>query len=218
MLENINWFDLITIVLIVLFGLRGFVNGIIREIFGILGLIGGLILAVNYRAEAGAWISANIYNLHGANAIGGDGTEILAGFLGVLFATWIVCLIAGEILAKLIKFTGLGIIDKVGGFIFSAAKIFLIFAIVAVLIKSAAFLNTQTKPFFENSVTYPYLVKAGEFIMQIKNNENVKNAITEIKRDINNTLSDDFNETFFENDTNKSEILNRENFDKNSTL
>ena len=67
MLENINWFDLITIVLIVLFGLRGFVNGIIREIFGILGLIGGLILAVNYRAEAGAWISANIYNLHGAN-------------------------------------------------------------------------------------------------------------------------------------------------------
>jgi len=118
----------------------------------------------------------------------------------------------------LLKFTGLGIIDKVGGFIFSAAKIFLIFAIVAVLIKSAAFLNTQTKPFFENSVTYPYLVKAGEFIMQIKDNENVKNAVTEIKRDINNTLSDDFNETFFENDTNKSEILNRENFDKNSTL
>lgn len=142
----------------------------------------------------------------------------MAGFLGVLFATWIVCLIVGEILAKLIKFTGLGIIDKVGGFIFSAAKIFLIFAIVAVLIKSAAFLNTQTKPFFENSVTYPYLVKAGEFIMQIKNNENVKNAITEIKRDINNTLNDDFNETFFENDTNKSKILNRENFDENSTL
>lgn len=142
----------------------------------------------------------------------------MAGFLGVLFATWIVCLIVGEILAKLIKFTGLGIIDKVGGFIFSAAKIFLIFAIVAVLIKSAAFLNTQTKPFFENSVTYPYLVKAGEFIMQIKDNENVKNAVTEIKRDINNTLNDDFNETFFENDTNKSKILNRENFDENSTL
>ena len=54
--------------------------------------------------------------------------------------------------------------------------------------------------------------------MQIKDNENVKNAVTEIKRDINNTLNDDFNETFFENDTNKSKILNRENFDENSTL
>ena len=48
MLEGINWFDAVVIALIVLFGLRGLANGIIKEIFGILGLIGGLILAVRY--------------------------------------------------------------------------------------------------------------------------------------------------------------------------
>ena len=42
MLEGINWFDAVVIALIVLFGLRGLANGIIKEIFGILGLIGGL--------------------------------------------------------------------------------------------------------------------------------------------------------------------------------
>ena len=55
MLEGINWFDAAIIALIVLFGLRGLTNGIIKEIFGILGLIGGLILAVRYKAMAGAW-------------------------------------------------------------------------------------------------------------------------------------------------------------------
>ena len=168
MLEGINWFDAVVIALIVLFGLRGLANGIIKEIFGILGLIGGLILAVRYKAMAGAWISEKIYNLKSATSVlSGDSTELLAGFLAILFGTWIICLILGEIISKFFKWSGLGFVDKLGGFIFSSAKIFLIFAVVATMIKGSALLNEQTKGFFSTSAVYPHLVNVVAYNISI---------------------------------------------------
>lgn len=185
-----NWFDIVTLGLIFLFGLRGLSNGIIKEIFGILGLIGGLMAAVKFKVEAGAWISANVYDLSKGSSISGGGTEMLAGFLAVLFGTWIVCLILGEILSKLMSLSGLGIIDRIGGVIFSTAKIFLIFAVVASMIKTSAFLNTQTKPLVEKSVVYPYLLAFGDKILQIKDIPQIKDAVA---KELKNFDFDDIN-------------------------
>lgn len=192
MLNSMNWFDIITLSLILLFGLKGMASGMVREIFGILGLIGGFFLAVRYKVMAGQWISQNIYNL--SNGSGSSGTETIAGFLGVLFGVWIVCLILGEISSKLLSISGLGFIDRIGGFIFSALKIFLVFAIVAVMIKESALLNKQTKPFFASSVIYPYLVETGSWIMQSKDEglEKIKNITTQTPK----------NETKEENENN----------------
>ena len=191
MLEGINWFDAVVIALIVLFGLRGLANGIIKEIFGILGLIGGLILAVRYKAMAGAWISEKIYNLKSATSVlSGDSTELLAGFLAILFGTWIICLILGEIISKFFKWSGLGFVDKLGGFIFSSAKIFLIFAVIATMIKGSALLNEQTKGFFSTSAVYPHLVKVGDWIMQMKDDPSVKENINAVQEKINEAMSE----------------------------
>jgi len=160
-----QWFDIIVIGLIVLFGLKYLASGIIRELFGLAGIIGGIYLAVRYKTEAGTWISQNVYDLTQNGTISPDGTIALAGFLAVLFGVWIACLILGEILSKLFKLSGLGFIDKLGGMIFGVAKIFLILAVIATLTHSSALLNKQTKPFVEDSKVYPYLLKFGEMIV-----------------------------------------------------
>lgn len=187
-MHSFNWFDIIVLTIFLLFGLKGIASGMIREIFGILGLIGGFFMAIRYKAEAGIWISNNIYNLNHTNS-SLSGTEIIAGFLAILFGIWIICLILGEISSRLLSISGLGFVDKLGGFIFSVAKVFLVFSVIAVMIKTSALLNKQTKPFFEKSVVYPYLLEAGGWIMQSKDggfnsiNNLMPNKIDEKKED-----------------------------------
>lgn len=49
------------------------------------------------------------------------------GFLLVLVFIWVFFLVFGVLLGKVLVFSGLGIIDRVLGFIFLCLKIFLVF-------------------------------------------------------------------------------------------
>ncbi|CZE47079.1 CvpA family protein [Campylobacter geochelonis] len=183
-----NWLDIISLALILIFGLKGLKSGMIREIFGIIGMIGGFIAAIKYKAVVGKWISANVYNLNQIGLMNGNGTEIVVGFIAALFAIWFISLILGEILAKLLGLSGLGIFDKLAGFVFSSAKIFLIFSILAVFIRSSALLNEQAKPYFQNSIIYPYLLSTGNYLMQLDRDDfKINLDEVELKTDDNNT-------------------------------
>lgn len=208
MIDNMNWFDIIALGLILLFGLRGLVNGIIKEIFGILGLIGGLIVAVRFKEKAGSWISSNIYDLKNATGvINGDTTELLVGFLAILFAVWIVCLIIGEIVSKFFKWSGLGFIDKIGGFAFSVAKIFLIFAVLASMAKVTISTNNQIKSFFDESITYPYFTKVGDWIIDLKDNPEFQKNIVNVKEKLEQTVTKiENNATVISNENNTTDL------------
>lgn len=205
-MSAMNWLDIIVLGLVFIFGLKGLSSGLIREIFGIIGMIGGFVAAIRYKEEIGAWISKNIYDLGELGVMSASGTEAVVGFLAALFGIWFVALILGELLTKLLGLTGLSLIDRVGGFVFGGAKIFLIFAILAVFIRSSAFLNDQARPYFENSITYPYLVNVGTKIMGIKKDD----IITKIE-DITNK---DSNKTTVIYETSENEILQ----DTNTTV
>lgn len=200
-MEALNWLDLIIIGLVFIFGLKGLSSGLIREIFGIIGIIGGFVAAIRYKAEVGAWISANIYNLGEIGIMSETGTESVVGFIIALFGIWFIALVLGELLTKLLGLSGLSLIDRIGGFVFGGAKIFLIFAVLAVFIKSSAFLNDQARPYFEKSITYPYLVNVGTKLMGLK------------KEDIIATTQKRYNEE--QNSTNvvyeKSEVTQDDN-------
>ena len=228
MIENMNWFDIIALGLILLFGLRGLVNGIIKEIFGILGLIGGLIVAVRFKEKVGNWISANVYDLKNvAGVINGDTTELLVGFLAILFAVWIVCLIIGEIVSKFFKWSGLAFIDKIGGFCFSVAKIFLIFAVLASMAKFTISTNKQIKTFFDESVFYPYFTKVGDWIIDMKDNPEIQKTFKDVKEKIEdsigieNNISSDLNFGLTDSNISNSDLLDLnktfESLDQNYT-
>lgn len=186
-MEALNWLDLIIIGLILIFGLKGLSSGLIREIFGIIGIVGGFIAAIRYKAIVGAWISSNVYNLGELGIMSVSGTETVVGFIITLFGIWFAALILGELLTKLLGVSGLSFIDRIGGFVFGGTKIFLIFAILAVFIRSSAFLNDQARPYFEKSMTYPYLVNVGTKLMGIKKGDIISTVEKSMNKDANKT-------------------------------
>ncbi|WP_297963493.1 CvpA family protein [uncultured Campylobacter sp.] len=195
-MEGINWFDVGCLVLVVLFGLRGITNGIVKEIFGILGLIGGLFAAMRYKTMAGEWIAAKIPALQNANGVlSGDTTQVLIGFIAVLFGVWISCLIIGEIISKFFKWSGLGFVDKIGGFVFSVSKIFLIFAVIVTLASGPMSMNEQTKRYFESSKTAPIFLKIGNWILNLKDDPKIKQSLDSIGSKMDNKLLKDQNST-----------------------
>lgn len=214
-MSGINWLDLIIIAFTLIFALKGLSSGLIREIFGIIGMIGGFIIAIKFKAEVGAWISSNIYDLNKLGLMDSNGTEIIAGFVAALFGIWFIALILGELLTKMLSLSGLGIVDRIGGFVFGGAKIFLIFAIIAVFIRSSAFLNKQARPFFENSFTYPYLIHTGAWMMGLKLNDIIPVIEDEKNQEANQTNiiyeKSNFNENFINGESNETEKQNYEN-------
>ena len=214
-MSGINWLDLIIIAFTLIFALKGLSSGLIREIFGIIGMIGGFIIAIKFKSEVGAWISSNIYDLNKLGLMDSNGTEIIAGFVAALFGIWFIALILGELLTKMLSLSGLGIVDRIGGFVFGGAKIFLIFAIIAVFIRSSAFLNKQARPFFENSFTYPYLINTGAWMMGLKLNDIIPVIEDEKNKEANQTNiiyeKSNFNENFINGESNETEKQNYEN-------
>lgn len=214
-MSGINWLDLIIIAFTLIFALKGLSSGLIREIFGIIGMIGGFIIAIKFKSEVGAWISSNIYDLNKLGLMDSNGTEIIAGFVAALFGIWFIALILGELLTKMLSLSGLGIVDRIGGFVFGGAKIFLIFAIIAVFIRSSAFLNKQARPFFENSFTYPYLIHTGAWMMGLKLNDIIPVIEDEKNKEANQTNiiyeKSNFNENFINGESNETEKQNYEN-------
>jgi membrane protein required for colicin V production len=101
-----NWLDIVIIVVIVLLGIAGLRQGMIRTVFGIAGLIGGIVLAGRYYDELAA-------RLFPSGAIWGN----IAAYAIIVIATLVVAGVIGWLIAKLVNFAALGWLDRVMGFI-----------------------------------------------------------------------------------------------------
>ncbi|MBQ3166673.1 CvpA family protein [Campylobacter sp.] len=178
-MDFITWFDIIVIAVVVILGIKGVINGLIKEVFGLIGIIGGVIIASRNANLVGEQISLYLYELS-------DSAEFFFGFLLALLLFWFVCLLLGNLLSKMLKMSGLGFVDRLLGFFVGAAKIFLVLAILAAIVSKISILNQKISPFFEGSKVYPILLSAGQFIMamdisSVKDSvENTKIVVPEI--------------------------------------
>lgn len=170
----VTWFDAITLGFILILGIKGIMNGLIKEVFGLIGLVGGFIFATRVEG-VGSFINAKIYN------IGNENIADFIGFLALFLIFWFVCLLVGMIVSKIIKESALGFLDRIGGFVFGCAKIFFIFAIFFAAISQISLINSQIAPVLKNSISYPIYLKAGKFIMDMD--------IDKIQSDINETIN-----------------------------
>jgi len=99
-----NWLDIVIIVVAVLLGIVGLRQGIIKTVFGIAGLIGGIVLAGRYYDELAAVLSSS-----GATWVN------IAAYAIILIATLIVAGVIGRLVAKLVHFVLLGWLDRLVG-------------------------------------------------------------------------------------------------------
>lgn len=210
-MESFVWFDLILAALVLVLGIKGLMNGFIKEVFGIIGLIGGVIVASRYATEVGELVSKNVYAVQ-------ETFWFHLGFLVTLIAFWLLCLGLGYVFSKMLSMSGFSFVDRLLGFIVGSAKIFLVFAIFVFIISNIKIINEKLEPYTKNSFFYPILLQSGEFIMnQSVKTGNLSDMNTSIGN-MKNEISEQVQEQIQEKIQDATNAVNGENNETNATI
>ena len=162
---DVNYFDLAASAIILLLGLKGIINGFFKELFGLIGIIGGIFVASRVGNQVGQYLSDLIFKFDNSAAIH------FTGFLATLIAVWLVMILMGTIFKKLSAMSGLGLMDKLFGFVFGASKFFLIASVIAFSVHNIKALQTTLDTSLKTSVLFPIFVSTGGYIMKIDPSE-----------------------------------------------
>ncbi len=154
------WFDIIVLALVLVLGLKGFFNGLVKEVAGLFGIVGGIFIATRTAAMMADFINNMIPNIQNQSLV------YVCGFVVVLIIIWAASLLLGNIVSKMLKLSSLGMLDRIGGFIFGACKIFFIIAVILSCISSINFIKNYLKPLEQNSIVYEILDKTGGAIVR----------------------------------------------------
>ncbi|NOX14853.1 MAG: CvpA family protein [Epsilonproteobacteria bacterium] len=172
-MENFSLFDIISLSLILILGIKGVINGFIKEVFGLVGIVGGIYLASRFALRAGEFIDANIY------AFTNKASLYLIGFIAILVLFWIASIFIGFILAHILKISGLSGLDKLAGFIVGGLKVFLVFSILAIALNNIAFIKSRTQKYMDKSFMYPIFLETGKYIVKLDTNNIVQKIVNQ---------------------------------------
>jgi membrane protein required for colicin V production len=189
-MQEFTVFDMVIVAITLLLSLKGLFRGFIKEVFGLVGIIGGIFVASRMALDIGNLIAPVL-------SIENTATIKLIGFILGVVGFWFIIYIAGIILSKIFSMSGLGFFDRVLGFLFGGAKIFLIFSVIAYALYQISAFKSLMDEKVSNSITFPFLVKTGSFIIKLdpadfmnkitpedKNgvSQKVNNAVDELKQ------------------------------------
>lgn len=156
-----SYFDIVLSVVVLFLGLKGVLNGFFKELFGFIGIIGGIFVASRVGGNVGKFINDLVLKFENDAAIS------FTGFLVTLLLFWLFMIGVGITFKKLSSLSGFGIFDKILGFIFSAGKFFLIAAVIAYATYSIKAMKENLDSMMKNSALFPVLVKTGSAIMKL---------------------------------------------------
>ena len=160
-MANFSLFDIISLSLVLILGIKGIINGFVKEVFGLLGIIGGIYFASRYAHIAGKMINDHLF------AFGNQASLYLFGFIAVLIVVWITCIFLGYLIAQALSLSGLSAIDKLAGFAIGSMKIFLVFSVLAVTLSNIAFIKSRIEPYVANSTMFPLFLETGNYIVKL---------------------------------------------------
>jgi len=173
---ELNYFDLVVGIIILLLGLKGIINGFFKELFGLIGIIGGIFVASRLGDSVGSLISDTIFKFESEAAIS------FVGFLATLIIFWAAMIVLGMVLTKMSKVSGLGPVDKVFGFVVGSGKFFLIGAVIAYAVYNIQAVRVNLEPMMKTSFLFPVMVEVGSVVMHIDP--------AEVSSDLNDTLDE----------------------------
>ncbi len=161
-MHGFNSFDLIIGAIILFLGLKGLIDGFVKEFFGLAGIIGGIYYGSRYADEIGRFISDNIFLIKNETAL------TFVGFIVGLFAIWVGMVLLGTIVTKITHASGMGMFNKILGLLFGWAKIFLIISVLVYAISSIEATKKIVDKYTHDSFLYPYLLQTGGYIIKLK--------------------------------------------------
>ncbi len=173
-----NLFDALVLGIAIILGIKGFFNGFIKEIAGLIGIIGGLFLASKYYHNAGEYINYYIFHIPNKSAIN------LVGFIALFVGFWIFAVFIGFLISKILKVSALGGVDRIFGFIFSSMKFFILVSVIVVLLYQIQFFKEYVDKYTKNSFIFPLMLNLGEKIINI-NPKSLEKVAKNVKIPIN---------------------------------
>lgn len=172
---DFSYFDIVISILVLFLGLKGIINGFFKELFGLMGIIGGIFIASRVGKDVGKFINDSVLKFENDAAIS------FTGFLVTFALFWLFMIGVGIIFKRLSSLSGLGIFDKILGFIFSASKFFLIAAVIAYALYNIKAMKENLDSIMKNSILFPVLVETGSAVMKLDP--------IEISDDMNKTIN-----------------------------
>ncbi len=151
-----NYLDLICLVILVLFVIRGAIKGLFREAFGLIGIFLGLIFAINRYEVLGGLISGGFENIPPKIAN-------LVSFAFIFVSVALIFGLAGIILHKMAKFSLVKGLDRAGGFLLGGGEGILICSAILILLSISPLSENMSK-WMQGSTVSPYLTKLGPFV------------------------------------------------------
>jgi len=176
-MHSINTIDILCLIILGIFCIKGFFRGIIIEVFTLLGLLVAYIVAVREMSTIENWITQWIH----IPPLVASTLAFLIIFLGIGFLfRWIAML-----LKRMAKWTIIGWADKGGGFLFGLFKGALITSLVLLLISLIPFSKGFEKE-SERSVLYRPLrsVAPAVFNFVIRTFPSAKDFYDEVKESL----------------------------------
>ena len=158
---DFNYFDVTIAAIVLILGIKGFMQGFIKEVFGLIGLVAGVYFASRLSQVAASFIDTNFLHLENPTLLK------LIGFLAILILIWTGATILGAIFSKLTHESGLGFINRLFGFIAGGGKYFLIFALIVTALSNVTLIKDNLEKYVNDSILYPYLKEAGSYLINI---------------------------------------------------
>lgn len=189
----LGYFDIVIIILILLLGLKGIINGFFKELFGLIGIVGGIFLASRMAKGVGEILSNILFKFESSSAIN------FSGFLVTLLLFWLLMVVVGTMFQKLSSASGLGAVDRIFGFIFSASKFFFIASVIIYATHNVKAIKVNMDKIMKDSITYPIFVEVGSMVMKLDNvaiaKENITNELENGSMQIMQETSDMINKS-----------------------
>lgn len=172
-----NYLDVAIIVPVFIYTIKGFSNGLVKEITGLLAIIIGLYIAINFSI----FLEPRVESVFAIQEEYKPLVPILAFTLIFVFMLIIIKLI-GYVIDRIAGILALGIISKIFGGLFGAAKTIVLISFILLLENKINILPQNTK---SNSVLLPYTQRVTEIIIPEINKH--KEKTKEIRKEIEKT-------------------------------
>lgn len=160
-MTDFNYFDVTIAAVVLLLGIKGFMQGFIKEAFGLAGLIGGVYFGSRLSEKAATFIDTNFFHLENTSLLK------LLGFMAILIIVWVGATLLGSIFSKLTSASGLGFLNRLFGFIVGGGKYFVIFALIVTALSNIKLVQEKLTNYTKDSIVYPYLHETGTYLINL---------------------------------------------------
>ena len=157
-----NYFDVAVGTIVLLLGLKGLMNGFSKELFGLIGIVGGLFVASHIGGPIGSFLNESLLHFQTAAAVN------LVGFVFTVGIFWLLMVALGSGFKRLSTLSGLGVLDQILGFFVGASKFFFIVSVIVYALFSVTAIKENFGEKMKDSIFFEPMLATGNFILHIE--------------------------------------------------